>query len=75
MESLQGQLLIATPRLFDPNFFKSIILVIQHGKEGALGLVLNRPLELSIQSAWEQISEGTAPSRASSTRAARAKGR
>ncbi len=58
MESLQGQLLIATPRLFDPNFFKSIILVIQHGKEGALGLVLNRPLELSIQSAWEQISEG-----------------
>ena len=31
MKSLQGQLLIASPKLFDPNFFRSVILLVQHG--------------------------------------------
>ena len=57
MKSLQGQLLIASPKLFDPNFFRSVILLVQHGENGALGLVLNRPLEMTIANAWEQVSE------------------
>ena len=42
MESLQGHLLIATPRLLDPNFLRTVILMVQHDENGALGLVLNR---------------------------------
>jgi len=57
MKSLQGQLLIASPKLFDPNFFRSVVLLVQHTENGALGLVLNRPLEMTIASAWEQVSE------------------
>jgi putative transcriptional regulator len=51
MESLQGQLLIASPKLLDPNFARSIVLIVQHGEEGALGLVLNRPLEMTVRQA------------------------
>jgi len=57
MKSLQGQLLIASPKLFDRNFFRSVVLLVQHGENGALGLVLNRPLEMTIANAWEQVSE------------------
>src|SRR5687768_5273835 len=57
MKSLQGQLLIASPKLFDPNFFRSVVLLVQHTDAGALGLVLNRPLEMTINDAWGQVSE------------------
>ena len=43
MESLQGQLLIASPALLDPNFRRTVVLVTEHTEEGAAGLVLNRP--------------------------------
>jgi putative transcriptional regulator len=42
--SLAGQLLIASPRMGDPRFDQTVILVVRHGHEGAVGLVLNRPL-------------------------------
>ena len=45
MESARGQLLIAGPALLDPNFWRTVVLVIEHTEEGALGLVLNRPSE------------------------------
>lgn len=57
MDTLQGQLLIASPNLHDPNFFRSVILLVQHSEEGALGVILNRPLEMNIQEAWPQVSE------------------
>ncbi len=57
MKSLKGHLLIATPRLTDPNFFRSIVLLVQHGDEGAMGLVLNRPLDTTVAAAWEQVSK------------------
>jgi putative transcriptional regulator len=41
-ESLAGKLLIATPRLVDPNFHRTVILMLQHDEEGAVGVVLNR---------------------------------
>jgi putative transcriptional regulator len=43
MGPADGQLLIAGPTLLDPNFWRTVVLVIQHSDEGALGLVLNRP--------------------------------
>jgi putative transcriptional regulator len=47
MESLVGQLLIASPTLTD-YFQRAVILVLAHGEEGAMGVVLNRPSELDV---------------------------
>jgi putative transcriptional regulator len=46
--SLKGRLLVATPALFDPNFRRVVVLVGEHGEEGAMGLVLNRPTEVTV---------------------------
>ena len=48
MESVRGQLLVAGPALLDPNFWRTVVLVVEHTDEGALGLVLNRPSETSV---------------------------
>lgn len=40
--------LIAVPQMGDPNFSKSVVLILQHGEEGALGLVINRPTEITL---------------------------
>ncbi len=45
MSCLAGQLLIARPALRDGFFGRSVILMLQHGPEGAFGLVLNRPAQ------------------------------
>lgn len=57
MESLKGQLLVATPQLRDPNFFQTVVLMVQHDKHGALGLILNRPTETTLGVAWKQVSQ------------------
>ncbi len=43
--SLAGQLLIAAPSMNDPNFRHTVILMVRHNKDGALGIVINRPVE------------------------------
>jgi len=43
--SLQGQLLIAGPRMGDPRFAHTVVLIVRHDRTGALGLVINRPFE------------------------------
>lgn len=62
MESWQGQLLVATPKLGDSNFFRSVVLLIRHGEEGALGLILNRPSPLSFAEVWRKLMESDCPS-------------
>jgi putative transcriptional regulator len=57
MESARGQLLIAGPGLLDPNFWRTVVLVIEHTEEGALGVVLNRPSETTAGEAVPQLSE------------------
>ena len=54
---IQGQLLIASSRLMDPNFVRTVILLVRYGDDGALGLVLNRPLETSVKEACEKVLE------------------
>lgn len=44
MDSLSGQLLVASPDLIDHNFKRTVIYVCSHGPDGALGLILNRPI-------------------------------
>lgn len=55
---LQGKLLVAAPRLLDPNFARSVVLVLAHGDQGAVGLVLNRPTLTLVSSPlpeWEEL--------------------
>lgn len=49
MESLRGQLLISGGRLFDPNFRHTVVLIGTHDAEGAVGVVLNRPLAVTVE--------------------------
>lgn len=51
MESLQGHLLISSGSLYDPNFRHTVVLVGEHNAEGALGVVLNRPLDVTVDEA------------------------
>jgi putative transcriptional regulator len=48
MESLRGKLLLAGPTLTDPNFRRTVVLLTEHGEDGAMGLVLNRPSSATI---------------------------
>jgi putative transcriptional regulator len=57
MDSLQGQLLIASPALLDPNFARTVVLIAVHSEEGALGLILNREMTMSLQQVWSQVSQ------------------
>ncbi len=57
MGSVRGQLLIAGPSLLDPNFWRTVVLVVEHTDDGALGLVLNRPSETSVGDAVPQLRE------------------
>ena len=53
-----GRLLVAEPMLGDPNFDRTVVLVIEHTDEGALGLVLNRPTDVLVAEAlpeWREL--------------------
>lgn len=43
-----GKLLVATPAILDPNFARTVVLLCQHGEEGSVGLVLNRPSDIPV---------------------------
>lgn len=53
---LAGHLLIAMPALQDPNFFQTVTYICEHSEEGALGLIINRPLSMDLSSIFEQLS-------------------
>jgi putative transcriptional regulator len=52
-----GKLLIAEPMLGDPNFDRSVVLMVDHTTEGALGVVLNRPTDLEVEAVLGEWSE------------------
>ena len=45
---VRGRLLVASTKLGDPNFDRTVVLVLDHGEEGALGVVLNRPTPVPV---------------------------
>jgi len=53
--SLTNQLLIAMPGMLDPNFSATVTLICEHNDEGALGIVINRPLDLKLGGLFEQL--------------------
>ncbi len=52
---LAGQFLIAMPNLADPNFFHTVTYMCEHSPVGAMGLVINRPTELTLGDLAEQL--------------------
>jgi putative transcriptional regulator len=56
-DSLQGQLLIASPSLVDPNFRRCVVLVTAHTEEGVMGLVLTRPTPASVGEAVPHLEQ------------------
>lgn len=58
---LSGRLLIAGPSLGDPNFDRTIVFLLEHGPEGALGVVLNRPSGLDVIEALPLWAGAAAP--------------
>lgn len=55
MNSLAGHLLTASRQLRDPNFTRTVVLLLEHGDEGALGVVLNRLGDRTVSEVWETI--------------------
>jgi len=49
METLRGRLLISSGGLYDPNFRHTVVLVGEHNADGALGIVLNRALNVTVE--------------------------
>ena len=56
VQSLRGNLLIAGPSLVDPNFRRTVVLLGEHSEEGAMGVILNRPSEASVDQAVPELS-------------------
>ena len=52
--STRGRHLVASPALNDPNFSFTVVYMLEHGEEGALGLVLSRPSELPAQEMFDR---------------------
>jgi len=57
MRSLRGQLLVAGPALLDPNFHRTVVLLGEHGEDGAMGLVLNRLSDVTVADAVPPVAE------------------
>lgn len=60
MESLAGQLLVASPSLEDA-FRRAVVLIVEHNDEGAFGLVLNQPTESTVGEAAPELGELIGP--------------
>jgi putative transcriptional regulator len=61
MEPVPGSLLVASPTLSDPHFARTIVLLLDAGHDGALGVVLNRPSEVGVRevlAGWGDVVSG-----------------
>ncbi len=56
--SLKGRLVVATPALPDPNFDRTVVLLLAHSEEGAAGVVINRPSDMHVSEPlpkWDRL--------------------
>jgi putative transcriptional regulator len=53
--SLSNQFLIAMPAMADPFFAKSLVFVCEHTEHGALGIIVNRPLDMTLAKLFEKV--------------------
>jgi putative transcriptional regulator len=52
---VKGVLLVASPMLTDPNFRQTVVLIVEHGSEGTLGLILNRSTNVLLSEALPDV--------------------
>lgn len=52
-----GVFLYASPMITDPNFAESVVLLVQHGVEGSMGLIVNRPTRVTVREAVTELAE------------------
>lgn len=57
--SLAGSLLVASPKLADPMFGKSVCLLVEQTPQGIAGVLLNRPVISDVGPLWQQLAEGS----------------
>ena len=57
-DCLAPGLLIAVPQLLDPNFSRSVVLLMEHGEDGAVGVIINRASDLSLRELFEKAGLG-----------------
>jgi len=55
MKTLQDHFLIAMPAMGDPNFNSTVTYLCQHSEEGALGIIINRPLDIQVGEVFRQL--------------------
>jgi putative transcriptional regulator len=53
--NLTGHFLIAMPAMTDPNFSRSLTYICEHNADGALGIIVNRPIEMRLGSLFERV--------------------
>lgn len=63
IDSRKGKLLIAAPSMLDPNFARTVTLMIDDNDDGSIGLVLNRAMQLTVVEAWDRLERIETPCR------------
>ncbi|WP_299197387.1 YqgE/AlgH family protein [uncultured Amphritea sp.] len=53
--SLQGHFLISMPHMDDPNFAQAVIYICEHNASGAMGIIINRPLEIDLNELLQHL--------------------
>lgn len=53
--NLTHHFLIAMPSMVDPNFARSLTYICEHNEQGALGVVINRPIEMTLGKLFDQV--------------------
>lgn len=61
---LRGSFLIASENTQDPRFQKSVILILEHGATGSVGLIINKPLPVTLNHAFSELPDAIAGDRA-----------
>ena len=56
MDSMKGKALVASPYLTEQNFLRSVVYILRHDSEGAFGLILNRPTDITVGDLLERYS-------------------
>lgn len=67
MDNLENNFLIAMPSMDESYFKKSVIYICEHNEEGAMGLIINAPINLSVNELLQQVDKNKAPSPTLST--------
>lgn len=55
MDPAPGLFLVASPRLTDPSFLRTVVVLLEHDQGGSLGLIVNRPLAMPLGDLWAEV--------------------